>query len=1046
MLILSNREDCKGVIIIATIAELLVKISGDSSGLRKELAASQRQIKNAYGSMGMNMAGKVLTGVEAIAVGFGAASVAAITFAGTMEQMQVGFSTLLGGAAAGAKMTETLVALADSTPFTTSELGKAAKQMLAYGFAAKDVPGLLVNVGDAASALGMGAEGVQRITMALGQMGAKGTVQSDEMRQLAEAGIPAWKMLADTMGVSIPDAMAAVEKRAVSSATGINSILEGMHGKFAGAMDDQSKTLLGAFSNAKDGAENLMAGLGGKLADSIGLTSIFSGAGQWMAAFAASMKPVTDEFGNVTRAGLSFGEAFKTMVPDEVILGMSVLGGIIAAIVVPSLISMAVAAAAAIVPFLPLIAVGAALGVLAFEVYNNWDLVKEPFENLGEIGGKVFADLVNDAEYAWGWIANNAQYVSDVVVEVWNTIGDSASQVWTGIMEVADAIWSELGEQATWFGDLCSNVWAAIAGFFQEHFTGIYTFCSSIFADLSDVVGKFADWVSDKLSVVLGFASKVYNVVAETIGFAAGADWGNVKLGITTDFSDVTGNVKKFLPSVPSAAVTKPDLSGFGSDGGATKTAKGGKGRKGKSDAEKEADKEAKAFEKLGKDANKVNESILKDWRAMYQTKEDIATADYMKQLDKLNESKAANTQYDEALQQLNETRFIKLRVAAATQASLEKGYRDDAIKEAEKLLDLQNSSLRGSRAIIAGFDESLRDDIKSINDDLAGIVTKINQTENVKDRQLLITEYTKEGILSGDTSGTITDANTAEFANKRINQRKYNEDQKREDGKYNTFKADLDLAYNKGNLENYAALLDDRRNLDNKDLTGKQAYMDQLKTMWSNTHHTIYDDAATLMSGVYTGLESTLESFAKRTASVSDVFKSFLDSVLDGIIKIQAQAVASQIASSIFGGAGTESGSKNWLTKILGFADGGLISGIGTGTSDSIIAKLSHGEYVMPADATARIGVANLDAMRGYATGGLIGSNYSSTGNYGAGSSKPNIVINNNSSAKVTATEGTDSQGMYQVIFDIATEAVLSKSNSSPAYANNLKGALGAW
>lgn len=56
------------------------------------------------------------------------------------------------------------------------------------------------------------------------------------------------------------------------------------------------------------------------------------------------------------------------------------------------------------------------------------------------------------------------------------------------------------------------------------------------------------------------------------------------------------------------------------------------------------------------------------------------------------------------------------------------------------------------------------------------------------------------------------------------------------------------------------------------------------------------------------------------------------------------------------------------------GFAGGGLVRGPGTGTSDSIPAMLSRGEYVLPAAAVKRIGVGNLEKMRGYARGGLVG------------------------------------------------------------------------
>lgn len=60
-------------------------------------------------------------------------------------------------------------------------------------------------------------------------------------------------------------------------------------------------------------------------------------------------------------------------------------------------------------------------------------------------------------------------------------------------------------------------------------------------------------------------------------------------------------------------------------------------------------------------------------------------------------------------------------------------------------------------------------------------------------------------------------------------------------------------------------------------------------------------------------------------------------------------------------------------------YASGGHVRGPGTGTSDSIIARLSNGEYVMRAAAVRKWGVAALDRLNGlqlpkFATGGLVG------------------------------------------------------------------------
>lgn len=62
------------------------------------------------------------------------------------------------------------------------------------------------------------------------------------------------------------------------------------------------------------------------------------------------------------------------------------------------------------------------------------------------------------------------------------------------------------------------------------------------------------------------------------------------------------------------------------------------------------------------------------------------------------------------------------------------------------------------------------------------------------------------------------------------------------------------------------------------------------------------------------------------------------------------------------------------------GYATGGMVSGPGSGTSDSILARLSNGEFVMRAAAVQHYGPALLAAMNGlqlprFADGGLVGS-----------------------------------------------------------------------
>jgi polyhydroxyalkanoate synthesis regulator phasin len=56
------------------------------------------------------------------------------------------------------------------------------------------------------------------------------------------------------------------------------------------------------------------------------------------------------------------------------------------------------------------------------------------------------------------------------------------------------------------------------------------------------------------------------------------------------------------------------------------------------------------------------------------------------------------------------------------------------------------------------------------------------------------------------------------------------------------------------------------------------------------------------------------------------------------------------------------------------GMASGGFVRGPGSGTSDSILARLSAGEFVVNSASVRRLGTSFLSGLNGFATGGLVG------------------------------------------------------------------------
>lgn len=253
-------------------SELQVKITSNIAGLTQglreasaDLAKTANQVNRQtigfkqFGASLSDIGSRMTLGVTAPLVGLAGAALKA---AGSMEVTATSFRTMLGSTEAARQKLEELKQFAASTPFQFTELADATRRMLALGFAAKDIVPTLRVVGNATSALGTGSEGLNRIILALGQIRAKGAVQAEEMRQLAEAGIPAWDALATRLGVTVPEAMKLVEKRAVSAQVAIDAVMSAMEARFGGGMEAQAKTLVGLWSNVKDSISFALADIG----------------------------------------------------------------------------------------------------------------------------------------------------------------------------------------------------------------------------------------------------------------------------------------------------------------------------------------------------------------------------------------------------------------------------------------------------------------------------------------------------------------------------------------------------------------------------------------------------------------------------------------------------------------------------------------------------------------------------------------------------------------------------------------------------------------
>lgn len=185
------------------------------------------------------------------AAAFGALGLAALKTAASMEQTRVSFTTLLHSSEAARKSLTELANFAKETPFEFGQVTDASKKLLAYGFTAKQLIPTLRTLGDAAGSLGLDSGGLDRLIVAFGQIRSKAKLELQDLRQLAEAGIPVFDILQKNLGLTA-EQVQNIGKAGIDSKAGLAALTKGMQDAFGGGMERQAKTMNGIISNLAD--------------------------------------------------------------------------------------------------------------------------------------------------------------------------------------------------------------------------------------------------------------------------------------------------------------------------------------------------------------------------------------------------------------------------------------------------------------------------------------------------------------------------------------------------------------------------------------------------------------------------------------------------------------------------------------------------------------------------------------------------------------------------------------------------------------------------
>jgi len=325
------------------------------------------------------VAGAALTGLGGVG----------IKLAANFEQSQIAFTTLLGSAEEADRFLRELEVYARTTPFGFVGLQDTARQLLAFGFTADKVLDMITPIGDAVAAMGGNQQMLEQIVRALGQMQAKQKVSAEEMLQLTEAGIGAWQMLAEAIGVSVPEAMQMAQKGAISSSVAIDAILQGMTKRFGGAMEAQSKTMIGQWEQLKDAMTTITRGMGQDIIRIFGLASAMERLNNAIGRFADL----------VSREGFlgALRRAFPPWVQPVIIGIAGAIGGalvpVIVGMLIPALKKLRTSLIATMRPLLPWMVIGAAVAATALLIARYWN-------QLGDVARRVWSGIAAVVLYA----------------------------------------------------------------------------------------------------------------------------------------------------------------------------------------------------------------------------------------------------------------------------------------------------------------------------------------------------------------------------------------------------------------------------------------------------------------------------------------------------------------------------------------------------------------------------------------------------------------------------------------------------------------------
>ncbi len=188
-----------------------------------------------------------------------------LKLAGEFEQARMSLDFYTGSVEKGQKAFEDLISFAAKTPFEFPFLQEMSIMLMGAGYSFDQAKRALTAFGDAAGRTGAGMEGIQNALLGFTQIASSGTLNLQDLRQVAlNLRIPI-NMFAKELGVAESE-IGEIGKKGISAQKAMEAIVRTLEKRFGGGLKQLSESLFGLVSTIKDTARLTVYSFGAGMA------------------------------------------------------------------------------------------------------------------------------------------------------------------------------------------------------------------------------------------------------------------------------------------------------------------------------------------------------------------------------------------------------------------------------------------------------------------------------------------------------------------------------------------------------------------------------------------------------------------------------------------------------------------------------------------------------------------------------------------------------------------------------------------------------------